>query len=1201
MPALVTAAVSWIGSTLLANTALGGLLMMNAGVIASGAMLVGGLAYSSSRARSAKRKARDAFNAAQVDRLVNVTSATAPRELVLGRVRKGGQIFFKASTGTNKTKFVMCIAIAAHEIDAVEQVYFNDEPVTLDGSGNVTSAPYAIATPTSATAVADASGTATLLGDPLVGTLTAFTGSTAGPEGDLEQQLATASSLTVTTAPYARIGYQYMVTQSCASVRWMLGSADQWADPRLAELFPDLWGSPHRARSVAYLICEFDYNETAFPTGLPNVTALVRGAKIYDPRHNLCTWSEAFDDASWTAITTKVVSANTNVAPDGTTTADTLTDNNAAQYLGIQKSRTIANDSASHCFSIYVLKTAGGTSATFGVNFSLSGGTSVFQSVRLNTDTGQAYTTGNPVTVDDAGSFWRISAYIKNNSTGNTSATASIYPATSGYNGGLADVVTGQGSAVIWGAQWNPGTVALPYSRTGAAAVAPVTAWSENPALLMRHIWTHPWFGKATPTLAEDARIADAAAACDTSHGYVVDGVTATVPLYRAGMVLPFGAAAKDAFDDLAAAMAGSWAYAGGELYVRAGVFTGSVMSLTDADLVGIVRDGASDQDRPLMIRPHRERVEKFNVVNLTIWDSQQSYKQVSLTPLKGNALIARDGAELAKAITLSAVGYAPQALHIAGVMMRDARDPLTITLNFKTRAYPLELFDTIDMTVSRYGWAAKLFQVVGRDWSSAGDLALTLKEIAEAHYTPDGTFAPQGYAVNTQLPNPWFVPTIGTLIASSGDAQLLKQSDGSIITRILLTWPAVDDASVTDGGTIEIQYRPVLSSGDWSRIEVQGSVTQVIIAGVQDRNAYTIRARARNRIAVGLWSMQIVHTVLGLSAPPPIFDRFLVLAQPDGTRQMNFGYTTTPVPVDWMGAQIRYLSGTHLAPDWSTMTVLSDSDTYYTASPVEANAPTSGTYTFACRSMDTSGNLSPYLLQTITLPDRRLGSVYAEYDEAADGWNGSKTGCAVNPDGQLESIDTTTWSATPASWATWARWNFAPTSPIVYETAARDLGAEITGQISSDIDADGSIAVELATSADGVSWSGWGTTSGSITTRYIKLRLTLTATGPDPVPLVRGWHWLVDAPLVEEYVDNVDISTLTGAYRIGVGDVRAPIGNTYTLIRRSSVVVQDSTGGDWTAVRIDQSNSPSPRWQFRKAGVLADPEFVDFLVTGFI
>ena len=45
-------------------------------------------------------------------------------------------------------------------------------------------------------------------------------------------------------------------------------------------------------RGVAYLICEFDYDETAFPSGLPNVSAVIRGAKLYDPRTATTAWSE---------------------------------------------------------------------------------------------------------------------------------------------------------------------------------------------------------------------------------------------------------------------------------------------------------------------------------------------------------------------------------------------------------------------------------------------------------------------------------------------------------------------------------------------------------------------------------------------------------------------------------------------------------------------------------------------------------------------------------------------------------------------------------------------------------------------------------------------------------------------------------------------------------------------------------------------
>ena len=994
------------------ESSFGAFLIGNSALLSSGSLLLGGLAYSSAKAKSAKRKARDQFNAAQVDRLANISTTTAPRELVLGRVRKGGSVFFRASTGANKTKFVMAITLAGHEIDAVEQVYFNDEAITIDGGGDVTSAPYAFGTPTSATTFADASGNATLLGAPVPGTLAAFTGTTAGREGDLVQQLANVVGTAVTTAPNARITYQYLLTSTRARVRWVLGAPDQAADSRLISLFPGLWTAAHRARAVAYLICEFDYDETAFPTGLPNVTAVVRGAKLYDP-------------------------------------------------------------------------------------------------------------------------------------------------------------------------------------RTGG------TAWSENPALMVRHVYAHPAFGKGTPTAEEDARIAAAATSCDTSHSYVVGGVTTTTALYRAALVAPFGTAAKDVFDDLTQAMAGAWAYAGGQLYLKPGTWTPSVMSLTEADLADVVRTGASQQDIALNIVVHREQAQKFNTVTPTIWDADQGYKQTPLTPLPGAALVARDGKTLTHPVTMPAVGRAGQALHIAGVLMRDARDPLTVTLSFKLKAYPLELFDTIALTIAHYGWSSKLFMVVGRDWTADGNLSLTLKETAEAIYTPDAAFSAQGYAANTQLPSPWYVPQIGELTVSSGTAELLKLSDGSILTRMRVSWPAIDDSSVTEGGTVEVQYRAVLSDGPWERVEVQGGITQAVIGGVQDANAYTIRARARSRLAVGLWSAQVVHTVLGKTEPPPIFDRFLVLAQPDGTRQIAFGYSTLP-PVDWLGAQIRYLAGTHASPDWDSMTVLSEQDTHYTASPIEVNVPPAGTYTFACKSVDRSGNLSPYRLQTITLPDRRLGSVFSEYHEFADGWLGTLTDCAVNPDGYLEAIDSTTWATLPADWSSWTAWNYAPTSPIVYETPAQDLGAMISGQISATVDADGSVVTEMATSDDGSTWSSWGTLAAPFSAVFVKLRITVTATGPAPIPLVRALDWYVDAPLRTEYINDLDISTLTGSYRIGTGDIRIPLVGTYTLIKTTDVVIQDSSAGTWAAVRIDQTLTYGPRWQFRLNGVLTDPAFVDFVIRGF-
>ena len=1189
-------------NVLLAAGANAGVALTIGAFVADYALLIGGLALSANQAKSQKRRARQQFNASQVDRLVSVSTTTAPRELVMGRVRKGGSVFFRGSTGANKTTFVMAIALAAHEVDGLEAVYLNDELVSLDGAGNVTSAPYSIAQSGSATEYG--TGVAQVLTyTPIAGTVRCFTGSTGGPEGDINDVGSTSGGGNIiTTVAGATIQYQYSVSIPKANVRLVAGIAGQSADARMVTLFPSLWTAAHRAQGVAYLVCECTYDETAFPSGLPNFTAVIRGAKIYDPRYNLCTWSEAFDHASWTAITTKVVSANTNVAPDGTTTADTVTDNNAAAYLGIQKSRSIANDSASHCFSLYVLKTTGGTSSTLGVNFSLSGGTSVFQNVRLNTDTGQAYTTGNPVTVIDAGSYWRISAYMLNNSTGNTSAIASIYPATSGYNGGLSDVVTGQGSAVIWGAQWNPGTVALPYARTGEAAVTPVTAFSENPALMMRHVYQHAHFGKASITPAEDGRFCAAADACDRAQTYTVGGVPSATTLFRAAVVIPFGSDASAALDDLAQSMAGSWAFAGGELYLKPGVYWPSSLSFTDADLAVLSRPmGGSDEERPIAISVHRERAQKYNVVNATIWDKAQGYKQATLTPVRSAAYVAADGGgELAQAVSMPAVFDAGQAQHIAGVMMRDARDPLTVSMPFKMRAYPVELFDTVQITLIRYGWMDKQFQVVGKTLSSDGVVWLSLKEISAAIYTVDAAFLAQGYANNTALPSPWFVPTIGTLTITSGTSELVKQADGTITSRMRVTWPALQDASVLESGSVEVQYRSVLSAGAWTSVTVSGNENQVVIDAVQDLLYYSVRARARNKTAVGVWSAQETHRVIGKTAAPPPFDVFTVLVQPDGTRQFNFSYTTlSGQPADWLGGEIRYVSGAVGSPDWSTMSLLQDLTAYYTHSPVELNAPLAGTYTFACKSIDTTGNESSYKLVTITLPERRSGNLFAEYFEHTEGWLGVKTGCHVQA-GFLEANDTTTWGTLPATWDAYTRWNRTPTSPITYETPMRDFGTIIAGQVNSTLDADGSIVQELATSTNGTTWSGWSAASAPFSTRYLKLRVTVTATGPLPVPLIRSWSYQINAPVRSEYLNDIVLSTLTGSYRIGVGDIRIPLAGSYYFLKKTDVTIQDSSAGTWTATRIDQSLSPAPRWQFRLNGTLADPALVDFYIEGF-
>lgn len=69
-------------------------------------------------------------------------SALSPHQVIYGRTRVGGNIVYMEGTEGNKYLHVV-VAIAGHEIDAIEKYYIGDEEVSIDGSGNVTAGSYA--------------------------------------------------------------------------------------------------------------------------------------------------------------------------------------------------------------------------------------------------------------------------------------------------------------------------------------------------------------------------------------------------------------------------------------------------------------------------------------------------------------------------------------------------------------------------------------------------------------------------------------------------------------------------------------------------------------------------------------------------------------------------------------------------------------------------------------------------------------------------------------------------------------------------------------------------------------------------------------------------------------------------------------------------------------------------------------------------
>lgn len=89
-----------------------------------------------------------------------------------------------------------------------------------------------------------------------------------------------------TSAPYKRNGTVY------ATVYKHSGSIDQLADQVMVDNSGGKWTAAHRLRGLAYIHAMLRFDETAYPAGLPNISALVKGRIVYDPRIDQYAWSD---------------------------------------------------------------------------------------------------------------------------------------------------------------------------------------------------------------------------------------------------------------------------------------------------------------------------------------------------------------------------------------------------------------------------------------------------------------------------------------------------------------------------------------------------------------------------------------------------------------------------------------------------------------------------------------------------------------------------------------------------------------------------------------------------------------------------------------------------------------------------------------------------------------------------------------------
>jgi hypothetical protein len=159
---------------------------------------------------------------------------------------------------------------------------------------------------------------------------------------------------------------------------------------------------------------------------------------------NLLLRSEEFDTAGTWGVLSVTVTANTQLAPNGTTSAETLTDVNGVTTanVGCFQSTTLA-DSTTYAMSCYV---KAGTKTTCRVGIRAKDGTNILANFNLSA---VSTTAGNTLssTIQDAGNGWYRCTAICASATGATGPRGIVFMDTASYT---AD---GTGTIHVWGAQ----------------------------------------------------------------------------------------------------------------------------------------------------------------------------------------------------------------------------------------------------------------------------------------------------------------------------------------------------------------------------------------------------------------------------------------------------------------------------------------------------------------------------------------------------------------------------------------------------------------------------------------------------------------------------------------------------------------------------------------------------------------------------
>lgn len=476
------------------------------------------------------------------------------------------------------------------------------------------------------------------------------------------------------------------------------------------------------------------------------------------------------------------------------------------------------------------------------------------------------------------------------------------------------------------------------------------TVYSNNAALCVADYLMNTRYGVKIPSAelymgtsnSDIGSLWYAADVCDEAVSLAGGG---TEPRYTTNGYTDSGNSHAENIEKLCSAMGGFVTYSSNRWRFWPAKWRTPSVTLSESDFISEIRAATLTSRR-----------DNFNRIRGTYISKDHSYEELDFPLVKNDTYKALDNnEEIAEDISLPFTTSTATAQRLAKIQLEKVRQAITVEVSCTLKAYQLEVGDNVNITYARFGWSSKIFEVIEtslflQEDDSGGTffaVKLLLKETASGVYDwNSGEETQYDLAPNTNLPNALVVAAPTGLTLTSGTTELYLRNDGTVFSRIKVSWTAPADAFVTSGGLIEIEHKKS-SSGTWSpTVVITGDQTQFHILEAQDGVNYDVRIRASSAAGTkSSWVTSSNHTVVGKTAAPSDVTGLDYAVEESGLR---FSWNAVS-DLDVREYEIRR------GASWAAGTVIARVRGTNYISPFLAT----GSYTYRIKAIDTSGNYS--------------------------------------------------------------------------------------------------------------------------------------------------------------------------------------------------------------------------------------------------